>query len=74
MTKPKTKKKMIKGIEIAIKKFDEIIKNTKLVELDEKISDKLVKLSQKYPTLCVQYLIEMHKILDWGVKELKKIK
>lgn len=50
-----------------------ITKQDKLDLLDEIMSGKLMRLSRKYPQMCIQYLIEMHKAIDWGKKQLKKI-
>lgn len=47
---------------------------SKLNELDETVSAKLLSLSRKYPEMCAQYLIEMHEVLDWAEIELKKMK
>ena len=49
-------------------------KKERLAHLDETMSNKLIKLSRKYPQFCAQYLIEMHKAIDWGKKQLKEIK
>lgn len=48
------------------------IKNLK--ELDEYMNAKLIKLSKKYPTLCTDYLEEMHAIFDWAGAELYMLK
>lgn len=43
-------------------------------ELDEYMNAKLIKLSKKYPQMCIGYLEEMHKAIDWAEKQLKQIK
>ena len=42
-------------------------------ELDEYMSAKLMALSRKYPQMCSQYLIEMHKVISWGQVQLRRI-
>jgi len=37
-----------------------------LLELDMRVNKKLLSLSKKYPQMCGQYLVEMHKVLDWA--------
>lgn len=41
--------------------------------LDAKMCKKLLVLSKKYPQMCTDYLIEMHKVIDWGEIQLRKI-
>lgn len=45
----------------------------KIKALDEITSNKLLKLSRKYPQMCLEYLTELHKVLDWAEKQLDKI-
>lgn len=45
----------------------------RIKELDEDVNAKLIKLSRKYPDMCYQYLIEMHKVIDWAEGKLKVI-
>ncbi len=49
-------------------------KETKIMELDTKVHNKLYALVRKYPQFCAEYLTELHKVLDWAEAELKKIK
>lgn len=50
------------------------MKKDKMQKLDMAVSTKLIRLSRKYPIMCVQYLIEMHKVIDWAEKKLTDIK
>ena len=38
----------------------------KLKQLDEDISTKLIKLSNKYPIVSYQYLVEIQKVCEWA--------
>jgi hypothetical protein len=46
-------------------------------KLDEIVSKKLINVRKKYPRYCAQhlaqYLNEMHEVIDWANKELKKL-
>jgi hypothetical protein len=43
-------------------------------ELDELMSAKLLRISRKYPQMCGQYLVELHKAIDWAEAKSKEIK
>lgn len=45
----------------------------KLKQLDEDISTKLIKLSNKYPIVSYQYLVEIQKVCEWAKMELLAI-
>lgn len=49
-------------------------KKEQIRELNEAMNAKLIKLSKKYPDMCISYLVEMHEAIDWGEAQLKKIK
>ncbi len=52
-----------------------MVKNSKkILELDDAVSDKLLKLSRKHPTLSDEYLEGIRKVVDWAKIQLKKIK
>ena len=50
-----------------------LTQSEKRKDLDMRANAKLIKLSKKYPQMCAQYLVEMHKIISWAQKELRKI-
>lgn len=66
---------------LGIKKLDKnkalcdkcVIRDWNREILDEDISVKLIRLSKKYPQMCQEYLDEMHNIINWAEKELKKL-
>ena len=47
--------------------------NKKLKQLDEDISTKLIKLSNKYPIVSYEYLVEIQKVCEWAKMELLAI-
>ncbi len=42
-------------------------------EIDEECDKRNKKLIKKYPNFGYEYLIGLHKILDWREKQLKKL-
>ncbi len=54
--------------------YNVTMKNITRQEIDTKMSQRLIKLSKKYPNICADYLHEMHMAIDWAEKQLRLIK